>query len=46
VVEALFRDTGGNPFFVGEIVRLLASVQQLGSGSRPVRSAFPLPSAR
>src|SRR5262249_25807785 len=29
VVEAMLRDTGGNPFFVSEIVRLLASRTQL-----------------
>jgi predicted ATPase len=30
VVEAMLRDTGGNPFFVSEVVRLLASRTQLG----------------
>src|SRR5439155_4817383 len=29
VVEAMLRDTGGNPFFVSEVVRLLASEGQL-----------------
>jgi tetratricopeptide (TPR) repeat protein len=28
-VDAMLRDTGGNPFFVGEVVRLLASEAQL-----------------
>lgn len=28
-VEAMLRDTGGNPFFVSEVVRLLASEAQL-----------------
>src|SRR5438128_1474969 len=30
VVEVMLRDTGGNPFFVSEVVRLLASQAQLG----------------
>src|SRR5437762_227541 len=29
VIEAMLRDTGGNPFFVSEVVRLLASEGQL-----------------
>ena len=29
VVEAMLRDTGGNPFFVSEVVRLLASEAKL-----------------
>ena len=29
VIETMLHDTGGNPFFVGEVVRLLASEAQL-----------------
>ena len=35
--EALHRETNGNPFFVGEIVRLLAGEEDLGAGGNTQR---------
>ena len=54
LVAAIHRETDGNPFFVGEILKLLAAEGQLhdvsGLGARipippSVREAIPAPSA-
>src|SRR5262245_47704220 len=43
VVEAMLRDTGGNPFFVSEIVRLLASRTQLERLTANVLDSLDVP---
>ena len=43
VVEAMLRDTGGNPFFVSEVVRLLASRTQLGRLTASVFDSLGVP---
>ena len=43
VVEAMLRDTGGNPFFVSEVVRLLASRMQLGRLTASVFDSLGVP---
>jgi tetratricopeptide (TPR) repeat protein len=43
VVEAMVRDTGGNPFFVSEIVRLLASRTQLERLTANVLDSLDVP---
>src|SRR5262249_3144037 len=43
VIDGMVRDTGGNPFFVGEIVRLLASRTQLERLTANVLDSLDVP---
>ncbi len=43
LAAAVFAQTGGNPFFATEVVRMLAQERRLGSPDGPTPAAVPLP---